>query len=283
MNYPTYSYMYAWTISAAGFIESDGEILTKVGVTDNLQARKNQTEQPWPLELLAVIKFSREKKILYENRFKDCHAHRRVNYGGGKEFFKFPSREYIADMFKSIAIPDGVEFYSCDEFDVHWRHMGHVNAEEDEVVPPSAPAPPPSSSLNRNQTHELPPNVPDVYKKACMRYPQFYDKFLDYYAESPFPVDRYAAATNSATSDSQITFVDKAGGIPLNKPPSYGENDILRDNPLDISDKNNLLLWRREIKKVQKDERALNKNITTGNGNLSALIGKCLNIHARIV
>jgi len=276
----TYSYMYAWTISAASFIESDGEILAKVGVTDNLQARKNQTEQPWPLELLAVIKFRREKKILYENRFKDCHAHRRVYYGGGKEFFKFPSREYIVDMFKSIAIPDGVEFHSCDEFDVHWRHMGHVNAEEDEVVPPSAPALPPPSTLAPPPSSSL--NIPDVYKKSCVKYPHFYDKFLDYYVESPFPVVRYAAATNSAASDSQITFVNEAGGIPLNKPPSYGENDILRDNPLDISDKDNLLLWRREIKKVQKDERALNKNITTGNGNLNALIGKCLKIHARI-
>ena len=47
-----------------------------------------------------------------------------------------------------------------------------------------------------------------------------------------------------------------------------------------MSDEENLLLWRREIKKVQTDDRALNKNITTGNGNLNALIGKCLQIHA---
>ena len=281
-----YSYMYAWTISATSFIESDGEILTKVGVTDNLQARKNQTEQPWPLELLAVIKFGREKKTLYENRFKDCHAHRRVDYGGGKEFFKFPSREYIVDMFKSIAIPDGVEFHSRDEFDAHWRHMGHV-AEDDDVVsevevvvaPPSTPAPPPSSSLKRKRAHELPPNVADVYKRACVKDPQFYEDFLDFYGNSPFPVERYSGVANSAM-DSQITFVEKAGGTFLNKPPSYGENDILRDNPFDMSDEENLLLWRREIKKVQTDDRALNKNITTGNGNLNALIGKCLQIHA---
>ena len=277
------TYMYAWTTE--DLVSSDGGIYVKVGVTDNLQARKNQTEQLKPLELLSVIGFGHEKKALYDNRFKNCHTHRRVDFGGGKEFFKFPSREYVVDMFKSIAIPDGVEFHSRDEFDAHWRHMGHVDDAVSEVevvtvvVPTAVPAPPPSS-LKRKRTHELPPNVADVYKKACVKDPQFYEKFLDYYGESPFPVDRYAVATNSATSDSQITFVGEAGGIPLNKPPSYGENDILRDNPLDISDKENLLLWRREIKKVQKDKRALNKNITTGNGNLNALIGKCLKIHA---
>jgi len=280
------TYMYAWTISATSFIESDGEILTKVGVTDNLQARKNQTEQPWPLELLAVIKFGREKKTLYENRFKDCHAHRRVDYGGGKEFFKFPSREYVVDMFKSIAIPEGVEFHPRDEFDAHWRHTGHVDdvVSEVEVVavvaPPSTPAPPPSS-LKRKRTHELSFDDAVIYKKACVKDPQFYEKFLDFYGESPFPANRYATATNSAISGGGITFVGEAGGVPLNKPPSYGENDILRDNPLDISDKASLLLWRRELQKV-KDNRALNKNITTGNGNLSALIGKCLQIHANM-
>ena len=278
------TYMYAWTTE--DLVSSDGEIYVKVGVTDNLQARKNQTEQLKPLELLSVIGFGHEKKALYENRFKDCHAHRRVDYGGGKEFFKFPSREYIVDMFKSIAIPDGVEFHSRDEFDAHWRHMGHV-AEDDDVVsevevvvaPPSTPAPPPSSSLKRKRAHELPPNVADVYKRACVKDPQFYEDFLDFYGNSPFPVERYSGVANSAM-DSQITFVEKAGGTFLNKPPSYGENDILRDNPFDMSDEENLLLWRREIKKVQTDDRALNKNITTGNGNLNALIGKCLQIHA---
>ena len=283
-----YSYMYAWTISATSFIESDGEILTKVGVTDNLQARKNQTEQPWPLELLAVIKFGREKKTLYENRFKDCHAHRRVDYGGGKEFFKFPNREYIVDMFKSIAIPDGVEFHSRDEFDAHWRHMGHV-AEDDDVVsevevvvaPPSTPAPPPSSSLKRKRAHEPPFDDAMCIKKACVKDPQFYEKFLDYYGESPFPVHRYVSGGGaSAMSGEGITFQDEVDGVPINKPPSYGENDILRDNPFDPSDEEGLLLWRREIKKVQRDPRFGKKNVTRGTGNVNAFITALRKIHA---
>ena len=269
------TYMYAWTTE--DLVSSDGEIYVKVGVTDNLQARKNQTEQLKPLELLSVIGFGHEKKALYDNRFKNCHTHRRVDFGGGKEFFKFPSREYVVDMFKSIAIPEGVEFHSRDDFDAHWRHMGHVDDAVSEVEVVMAPPP---SSLKRKRTHELSFDDAVIYKKACVKDPQFYEKFLDFYGESLFPANRYATATNSAISGGGITFVEKAGGIPLNKPPSYGENDILRDNPLDISDKENLLLWRREIKKVQKDKRALNKNITTGNGNLNALIGKCLKIHA---
>ena len=280
-----YSYMYAWTISATSFIESDGEILTKVGVTDNLQARKNQTEQPWPLELLAVIKFGREKKTLYENRFKDCHAHRRVDYGGGKEFFKFPNREYIVDMFKSIAIPDGVEFHSRDEFDAHWRHMGHV-AEDDNVVSevevvvaPPPPAPP--SSLKRKRTHEPPFDDAMCIKKACVKDPEFYEKFLDYYGESPFPVHRYVSGGGaSAMSGEGITFQDEVDGVPINKPPSYGENDILRDNPFDPSDEEGLLLWRREIKKVQRDPRFGKKNVTRGTGNVTALITALRKIHA---
>jgi len=270
------TYMYAWTTE--DLINSDGEIYVKVGVTDNLQARKNQTEQLKPLELLAAIEFGHEKKALYDNRFKNCHAHRRVDFGGGKEFFKFPSREYVVDMFKSISIPEGVEFHSRDEFDAHWRHMGHVDdvVSEVEVVVTS---PPPPSSLKRKRTHELSFDDAVIYKKACSKSPEFYEKFLDFYGESPFPANRYSGAANSAISGGGITFVGEAGGVPLNKPPSYGENDVLRDAPLDISDKASLLLWRRELKKV-KDNRALNKNITTGNGNLNALIGKCLKIHA---
>ena len=144
------TYMYAWTTE--DLVSSAGEIYVKVGVTDNLQARKNQTEQLKPLELLSVIGFGHEKKALYDNRFKNCHAYRRVDFGGGKEFFLFPSREYVVDMFKNIAIPDGVEFHSRDEFDAHWRHMGHVAEDEsgspgtshrEHAAPPSTPAPPP--------------------------------------------------------------------------------------------------------------------------------------------
>ena len=273
------TYMYAWTTE--DLVSSAGGIYVKVGVTDNLQARKNQTEQLKPLELLSVIGFGHEKKALYDNRFKNCHAYRRVDFGGGKEFFLFPSREYVVDMFKNIAIPDGVEFHSRDEFDAHWRHMGHVAEDEVEVVvaPPSTPAPPPSSSLKRKRAHELPPNVADVYKKACANDPRYHAKFLDYYGKSPFPVMRYKKALNSAISGVGITYCNKVGGIPLNKPPSYGENDVLRDKPLDVTDKESLLLWLSELEKIPRDDRAVNGNITSGNGNLSAVIGHFLAVH----
>lgn len=277
------TYMYAWTTE--DLVSSAGGIYVKVGVTDNLQARKNQTEQLKPLELLSVIGFGHEKKALYDNRFKNCHAHRRVDFGGGKEFFLFPSREYVVDMFKSIAIPEGVEFHSRDEFDAHWRHMGHVNADEDEVevvvAPPSTPAPPPSSSLKRKRAHEPPFDDAMCIKKACVKDPQFYEKFLDYYGESPFPVHRYVSGGGaSAMSGEGITFQDEVDGVPINKPPSYGENDILRDNPFDPSDEEGLLLWRREIKKVQRDPRFGKKNVTRGTGNVNALITAFRKIHA---
>ena len=127
---------------------SAGGIYVKVGVTDNLQARKIKPNNSNRSSSCRSFGFGHEKKALYDNRFKNCHAYRRVDFGGGKEFFLFPSREYVVDMFKNIAIPDGVEFHSRDEFDAHWRHMGHVAEDEVEVVvaPPSTPAPPPSSS-----------------------------------------------------------------------------------------------------------------------------------------
>ena len=263
--------MYAWTTE--DHVISDNEIYVKVGVTDNLHSRRKQTELLKPQELVAVIRFPHEKRSLYDNRFKSFHENRRANYGGGTEFFQFRDRESVVDIFKSIAISDDVEFYSNLEFDTHWNHIQPVEEDEVETVVP----PPPNTE--RERVHRLPARIDALIKNACVKHPEYHQKFLELYDRSPFPAKRYTRVCNESTTDLGISYVKKARGIPIDKPPSYGENDILRGKPLDPSDIDNLLLWQREVSKIPRDDRAVNGNITSGNGNLSALIGHFMRVH----
>jgi len=247
----------------------------KMGITQNLAQRKNQykTTSPKLHTLPAVLTLPASRRTEIDDKLKKCldSMGKNVKFQEryvGEEFYWYTDENEIRDLFKSFAVIDNeITFLPGELFNEKWER-------EDEQ---QSSVPPPITEQER--VHELPTRIGSAIKQACVKIPEYYQRFLNVYNKSPFPVERYARVFNEAANDVGITYVKTARGTPINKPPSYGENDILRGRPLDPSDKDNLLLWQREIDKIPRDSRAANGNITTGNGNLSALIGHFMKVY----
>ena len=246
----------------------------KMGITQNLVQRKSQyqTTSPKLHTLTAVLVLPASRRTEIDDKLKKCLASMGKNVSFqekyvGEEFYWYTDENEIGNLFKTFSTIDNeIRFLPGELFNEKWERK-----DEQLSMPPQ--------TTERHQVHKLPARIGTLIKNASVKCPEYYQKFLEVYDRSPFPAERYTGVCNEVTNNVGITFVIKARGTPINKPPSYGENDILRGRPLDPSDIDNLLLWQREVGKIPRDERAVNGNITKGNGNLSALIGHFIRVH----
>jgi len=94
--------------------------------------------------------------------------------------------------------------------------------------------------------------------------------------QEPAVFQRYKEAVRAAKCGEGIVFCKD-----VRLPNSYGRNDCLKEHPLDITNKTNMEMWRRELEWINhqykgkftyKTGKPMN-NPTKGNGNLSAYIG----------
>tara|TARA_A100001234_G_scaffold217593_1_gene225235 strand:- start:186 stop:998 length:813 start_codon:yes stop_codon:yes gene_type:complete len=245
----------------------------KMGITQNLVRRKSQyqTTSPKPHTLPAVIVIPASRRSEIDDKLKKCLASMDKNVtfqerNVGEEFYWYTDENEIRNLFKSFAVIDNeIQFLSGELFNERWERK-----DEQSSMPP-----PPITQRVRS----LPSNLGSLIKESCVKYPEYYEKFIDLYKKPLSSLERYKPAFRDAVSGEGITFVTKARRIPIDESPSYGENDVLRGRPLDPSDRYSLLLWKREVDKIPRDDRAVNGNITTGNGSLSAIIGHFMKVY----
>jgi hypothetical protein len=128
-----------------------------------------------------------------------------------------------------------------------WALRHHVKKYENHHIAPTAPAP-----------------APAVVQET---------------EEEPAVFQRYKEAVRAAKCGEGIVFCKD-----VKLPNSYGRNDCLKEHPLDITNKTNMEMWRRELEWINHQYKGKFKyktgkimnNPTLGNGNLSAYIGHYL-------
>lgn len=157
------TFMYAWTVEH--WSVHDG-IYVKIGITDDLARRKSeaQTYHVSSLQLISAIEYPKDKKRDWDNKLKKHLVEQQANLGGGKELFKFPTRDDVVKLFERLCL-----WSSADT-----RHIPNDALDHEWKFREKSPTPTPCRDDNETEVpsddeidYDL-GNVPRLMEKFCV-------------------------------------------------------------------------------------------------------------------
>lgn len=223
----------------------------KIGKGDKPHNRK-ASAKTWSRKAwtcVMIIEVPDDKIKFIDDNIKELLEDYNVKEGGGTEFFDLDTKEL--QMFKNMLL----KFYPyCKERHDFDSRTGKIH-----------------TNINLMKMDKQ--NNNEIYKNILGEDNEIY-KYIDENWNS-CTLGRYALAFKQAAENGCIAFQKN-----LKLKPSYGRNDILKTNKLNLNDRENVNMWINEIEHVQrstKNQYSTHKgnhipNPTLGNGNLSALL-----------